>query len=78
MKNTRPPKGSELLRRFRGKRNQVQTAAALQLDQGQYSYYENGKKTPGLATALRIERLTSGAVPASSWVPEEAAIAKAS
>lgn len=27
-------------------------------------------KTPSLPVALRIERLTEGAVPASSWVPD--------
>ncbi len=28
----------------------------------------NGKKTPSLDVAVRIERLTQGAVPASSWI----------
>ncbi len=30
----------------------------------------NGNKTPSLDLAVRIERLTDGAVPARSWVPE--------
>jgi len=31
---------------------------------------ENGKKKPSLDLAVRIERLTDGAVPASSWVEQ--------
>lgn len=29
----------------------------------------NGKKTPSLEVAVRIERETDGAVPAASWIP---------
>jgi DNA-binding transcriptional regulator YdaS (Cro superfamily) len=32
----------------------------------------NGNRTPSLHVAVRIERATGGAVPASSWVPEAA------
>ncbi|GLS87710.1 hypothetical protein GCM10010873_26840 [Cypionkella aquatica] len=32
----------------------------------------NGNRQPGLDVAVRIERLTQGAVPATSWVPEAA------
>jgi len=39
-----------------------------------YLYFlENGHKSPSLALAVRIERETGGAVPATSWVPEEGA-----
>lgn len=31
----------------------------------------HGKATPGLATAVRIERETGGLVPASFWVADE-------
>lgn len=34
------------------------------------SLLESGTKTPSLDLAVRIERLTGGAVPASSWIPD--------
>jgi transcriptional regulator with XRE-family HTH domain len=34
------------------------------------SLLESGQKTPSLPLAVRIERETGGAVPATSWIPE--------
>lgn len=34
---------------------------------------EKGKRTPGLALAVRIEDATKGAVPATSWIKRESA-----
>jgi len=40
---------------------------------GYLSDLERGKKTPSLEVAVRIERVTGGAVPAVSWIGEDAA-----
>lgn len=32
----------------------------------------NGNRTPSLDLAVRIERMTDGAIPASCWIPEPA------
>ncbi|WP_414973790.1 helix-turn-helix transcriptional regulator [Cereibacter sphaeroides] len=43
-------------------------AAALGISRSYLSLLETGKKQPSLEVAVRIERITSGAVPASSWI----------
>lgn len=45
-------------------------AARLGVSKSYLSELENGKKRPSLEVAVEIERLTDGAVPAASWVPE--------
>lgn len=49
-------------------------ADLLGISRGHLSQIMNGNKTPSLELAVRIERLTEGAVPVASWVvsiPEE-------
>ena len=41
------------------------------IDGGYLSRIEAGKDTPGLRVAVKIERVTGGAVPAISWIPED-------
>lgn len=43
-------------------------ADQLGIGRAYLSGLERGKKTPSLDLAVRIERLTCGAVPVSSWV----------
>lgn len=45
-------------------------ADSLDISRSYLSLLESGTKRPSLDLAVRIERLTSGAVPATSWVPE--------
>lgn len=45
-------------------------AAQIGVDQSVLSRFCNDQARPGLETAVRIERATSGAVPASSWIPD--------
>lgn len=48
-------------------------AARVGVSRSYLSDMLNGKKTPSLDVAVRIERLTGGAVPASSWIAPPAA-----
>ena len=43
-------------------------ARLLDVDFADVSRYELGKVRPGLVTAVRIERVTEGFVPATLWV----------
>ncbi|MTH79396.1 helix-turn-helix domain-containing protein [Paracoccus aestuariivivens] len=43
-------------------------ADQLGIGRGYLSGLESGKKRPSLELAVRIERLTGGAVPVASWV----------
>lgn len=54
----------------RSGRSRTQFASALGIGRPFLSHLESGKKRPSLELAIRIERLTNGAVPAASWVPE--------
>lgn len=65
----RPVTGSKLLRKYLDDtgQSQIDLARATKLDQGMISRWVNGERGPGLVNALLLERLTSGAVPASSW-----------
>lgn len=45
-------------------------AAKIGISRSYLSDLLNGKKDPSLRVAVDIERLTAGAVPASSWMPE--------
>ncbi|WP_097082584.1 helix-turn-helix transcriptional regulator [Rhodobacter sp. JA431] len=44
-------------------------AEAIGVSRGHMSALISGARLPSLELAVRIERLTGGAVPASSWVP---------
>lgn len=44
-------------------------AALLGISRGYMSQMVTGLKLPSLDLAVRIERATGGAVPASSWIP---------
>jgi transcriptional regulator with XRE-family HTH domain len=56
------------LREWRGARSQAAVAKLLRVGQSTLSRLECGECTPKLALALRIEKATSGAIPAASWV----------
>jgi len=47
--------------------HQVEASRLFNLDPSTYGKFENGKRTPGGRWMVRIEMLTNGAVPASSW-----------
>jgi len=53
--------------------SQVSWARRLNVSNSHLCGVLSGKKKPSLELAVRIERETGGAVPASSWIPEEAA-----
>lgn len=61
-----------MLREYIERRNvdRREFAATLGISRGFLSLLESGKRSPGLDLAVRIERMTAGAVPASSWVAE--------
>lgn len=59
--------GAVLLREWRGQMQQVDACKLLALDPATYCRFESGARRPGGQWAARIERLTSGRVPASSW-----------
>ena len=46
-------------------------AARIGVGKGYLSVLLNKKRIPALEVATRIERLTDGRVPASSWVPPD-------
>jgi hypothetical protein len=46
---------------------QVDACKLLHLDPATYSRFESGARRPGGQWAARIEALTNGKVPASSW-----------
>lgn len=57
------------LKKFRSfaKVRQEDFARQVGVSQGTISKIERGSAKPGLELAVAIERVTSGAVPASSW-----------
>ncbi|MEX2716764.1 MAG: helix-turn-helix domain-containing protein [Candidatus Sigynarchaeota archaeon] len=59
--------GAKLLRAWRGEMRQVDACKILQIDPATYNRFENGTRRPGGPRAARIEMLTNGQVPASSW-----------
>jgi hypothetical protein len=59
--------GTALLRTWRGDMQQVDACKLLGLDPATYCRFEGGVRRPGGQWAARIERLTNGLVPASSW-----------
>lgn len=55
----------------RSGKTRTQFAEELGIGRPFLSMLESGKKRPSLELAVRIDRMTGGAVPASSWVPAE-------
>ncbi|MBR9766142.1 MAG: helix-turn-helix transcriptional regulator [Rhodobacteraceae bacterium] len=53
------------------KETQAAIAAKLRISKAYMSDLVNDNRRPGLELAVRIERLTGGKVPASSWISEE-------
>ncbi len=62
--------GPGLLTQWRrgSKLTQQDAAKALGVSQSTLSELENGKLVPKVDTAGRIERVTAGAVPVTSWI----------
>jgi DNA-binding XRE family transcriptional regulator len=61
--------GADLLRAWRGKRSQAEVAELLGVNQGTVSRLEAGEYEPGVALAIRLDRLSDGTIPVSAWVP---------
>lgn len=56
-------------------KTQAELAEMLGLSQSFVSKMESGAQLPPLDLAVRIERMTNGAVPAASWIDDAAAAA---
>jgi DNA-binding XRE family transcriptional regulator len=63
------PVAARLLREWRKTdgRTQGQCARLLGVRQPTWSAYESGKKTPRTKLALKLAKLTGGAVPIEAW-----------
>jgi transcriptional regulator with XRE-family HTH domain len=61
--------GASLLSQWRKDRglSQVEACAIIDIDQGWYSKLEHGHRSPGRTLAVKIDRVTGGVVPVSSW-----------
>lgn len=70
--------GAKLLREWRGETPQVDVCKLLDVDPATYCKFENGSRHVGGRWAARIEALTGGKVPASSWYQPAQSEAKAS
>lgn len=55
----------------RSGRSRAQVARDIGCSKSYFSQLANGQRQPSLALAARIERLSGGAVPAASWIPDE-------
>lgn len=64
----RAMKGGELLRAWRGDRSQEDVGRVLGVHQSTVARLESGDQEPTAGLALEIEKMTDGAVPASSLV----------
>lgn len=60
-------RGAQLLVEWRGDMAQVDAAKLFDVDPATYNKFESGARRPGGRWSARIEALTSGHVPASSW-----------
>ncbi len=60
-------RGSELLKEWRGERLQVDVCDLFEIAAETYNRFENGKRKPSGHAAFTIEKITDGAVPATSW-----------
>lgn len=63
-------KGAELLVDWREKNDLTQGAAAVMMETypSKLSRWECGRVVPGLKNAVKIDKVTKGAVPAESWL----------
>jgi hypothetical protein len=59
--------GATLLREWRGETAQAEVCKLFNVDPATYCKFESGARRPGGRWAARIEALTGGKVPASSW-----------
>ncbi len=71
-------RGAQLLEEWRAGSEQSVACEILDLDPASYSRFENGVRKPSGEVGFRIERLTKGAVPATSWYEPAREKAKAS
>lgn len=60
-------RGAQLLLEWRGNRQAKDVCELLGLDKASYSRFEHGIRIPPGEIAFRIEGVTRGSVPASSW-----------
>lgn len=60
-------RGAQLLEGWRGSMSQADASRLFDIDPATYSKFESGRRRPGGRWMVRIEGLTRGAVPASSW-----------
>lgn len=62
--------GRKLLRRYLKdeKKRSADLVRELPVDDGLFSRWLSGTRTPSLRYALRIEQVTGGKVPAATWV----------
>lgn len=67
MSQTGFSRGAELLKKWRGKRKQSDVLSLLGVEAANYSRYETGERKPPAEVGLRIDRVTGGRVPYSSW-----------
>lgn len=70
-------RGAQLLREWRGERLAEDVRGLLGLDPATYSRFENGVRKPVAEIAVRIEKVTDGAVPATSWYERAASDSRA-
>ena len=63
-----PSLGAQLLRRWQGDLKSIHACELLGLDTATYSRFVTGIRKPSLEMSVRIERMTSGKVPATSWL----------
>jgi transcriptional regulator with XRE-family HTH domain len=71
-------RGAQLLRQWRGDRQQKDVLGLLGIDEATYSRFEKGKRKPSATVALRIFKVTDDMVPVGSWYESAEAEAKAS
>jgi len=73
-------RGAQLLSSWREKISVTQQEAAdrIGVDLARYNAFENERARPGLDWAVKIEQISKGAVPVSSWAVDPTTKAKAS
>jgi DNA-binding transcriptional regulator YdaS (Cro superfamily) len=55
---------------IRSGKSRAAWAAELGISKSYLSHLANGDRQPSLEIAAKIERLTNGAIPAASWIPD--------
>ena len=73
-------RGAQLLSSWREKISVTQQEAAdrIGVDLARYNAFENDRARPGLDWAVKIEQISRGAVPVSSWSVDPTTKTKAS